>query len=275
MVMRIQGLKYDENNWIHRQVRLAAITVVAIAAFVAAWHVASVLADTPTVPSPGRTLDALINFYSYGDWSSGTQRTMFELIGSSMITFAKGFALALVVAVPLGLALGYFKIAREFTNPIIEVLRPIAPIAWAPIFIIILGSATGAMLVVFIGIFFPLLTNVIFGVRKIEANLLDASKTLGASQFQVFYKVIMPYTAPYLMNGVKVGLGVGWMCIVAAEMCAGTLVGVGKYLYDMAYSGNWPKAYAALVLIGVLGLLTIGVSDYVHRWVSRRMGMDA
>ncbi len=95
-------------------------------------------------------------------------------IWSSFVTFIKGFALALIVAVPLGLILGTFKTVREFAEPVIEILRPIAPIAWAPILMLAINYQTGPMLVVFIGIFFPLLTNIIFGVMKIDKTLVEA-----------------------------------------------------------------------------------------------------
>ena len=264
--------KYDENNRSHRFVRTILISVVSLMMFILVWQVISVIADTASIPSPKETFDALLEVYRNGDPMTG--KSLGQYISASLTTFMKGFVLALALSIPVGLLLGYSKILREFANPIIEVLRPIAPIAWAPIFIISLGYTTGPVLVVFIGIFFPLLTNVIFGVRKIDPNWIDASKTLGASQFQIFYKVMVPSAIPYLMNGIKVGLGVGWMCIVAAELYATPLGGIGFFLAEQATAGNWPGAYAALVVIGVLGLLTIGVADYTHRIISKRMGMD-
>jgi len=271
-MVRMMGIKYDENNKRHRFVRTALITIVSLLVFVLVWEVISVIADTPSIPNPLKTWEALVDLYKYGD--TMTNISLGQYVTTSMSTFMKGFLLAIVISVPLGLVLGYSKLLREFSNPIIEVLRPIAPIAWAPIFIISLGYTTGPILVVFIGIFFPLLTNVIFGVRKIDSNWIDASKTLGASQLQIFYKVMVPAAIPYLMNGIKVGLGVGWMCIVAAELYATPLGGIGFYLAEQATAGNWPGAYAALVIIGILGLLTIGVADYIHRVVSKRMGME-
>ncbi|MDR3075606.1 MAG: ABC transporter permease subunit, partial [Candidatus Methanoplasma sp.] len=195
-------------------------------------------------------------------------------IKSSMTTFIKGFLLALAVALPLGLLLGNFKTLNELATPIIEIMRPIAPIAWAPIFMLAINFRTGPMLVVFVGIFFPLLTNVVFGVKKIDPLLVDAAKTLGASQLQVFIKILLPSTIPYLMNGIKIGLGIGWMCIVAAELYAPPLGGIGFYLAEQATAGYWPGAYAAIVVIAVLGLLTTGVADYIHRFVSKRVGVE-
>ena len=120
----------------------------------------------------------------------------------------------------------------------------------------------------------PLLTNVVFGVQKIDPNLMDAARTMGASSTQVFYKVMVPSAVPYLMNGVKVGLGVGWMCIVAAELYAPQLGGIGYYLSTMATNGLWPNAFAAIVVIAILGILTTGLAEYIHKVITRRMGMS-
>ncbi|MDR2699080.1 MAG: ABC transporter permease [Candidatus Methanoplasma sp.] len=269
---RILGIKYDENNKYHRFGRTAVITVISLSLFIFIWWAVSVITNNTAIPTPVETWNSLVDLYQNGD--KMTHIRLGQYISSSLSTFIKGFLLAFAVAVPLGLILGYSKVLRDFANPVIEVMRPIAPIAWAPIFMLSLGYSVGPVLVVFVGIFFPLLTNVIFGVRKIDPNWIDASKTLGASQVQIFYKVMMPSAIPYVMNGIKVGLGIGWMCIVAAELYATPLGGIGFYLAEQATIGNWPGAYAALVIIGVLGLLTIGVSDYLHRLLSRRMGME-
>lgn len=264
---------YDENNRYHRWFRTAVITVVSLVCFIAAWWDIAVLANSTAIPTPLETWNALVDFVMNGDSITGG-RTVWAYIGSSLMTFLSGFILALVVAVPLGLIIGYSKTIREFANPVIEVLRPIAPIAWAPILILAIDYTIGPVLVVFIGIFFPVLTNVVFGVQKIDPNLMDAARTMGASPTQVFYKVMVPSAVPYLMNGVKIGLGIGWMCIVAAELYAPQLGGIGYYLSTMATNGLWPNAFAALVIIAILGLVTTGLAEYVHKVIIRRMGMS-
>lgn len=265
------GWTYDEHNKYHRLFRTTVITLVSVVCFIAAWWDISVLVNSHAIPSPAETWDALMNLVRNGDSMSG--HSLSSLVLSSLETFFKGFLMALAVAAPLGLLIGSFKTLREFASPVIEIMRPIAPIAWAPIFILAINYTIGPMLVVFIGIFFPLLTNMIFGVQKIEGNLIDAAKTLGANQFQIFIKVIVPSAIPYLMNGIKIGLGIGWMCIVAAELYAPQLSGIGFYLSEQAAAGFWPGAFAAIVIIAVLGLLTTGLAEYIHKFVSARMGM--
>ncbi len=264
---------YDENNRYHRWFRTTVIAITSLVCFVFAWWDVSLLLNSTAIPTPLETWDALVDLVVNGDSVTGG-RTVWAYIASSLRTFLLGFLLALVVAVPLGLVIGYSNTIREFANPVIEVLRPIAPIAWAPIFILAVDYTIGPILVVFIGIFFPVLTNVVFGVQKIDPNLMDAARTMGASSIQVFYKVMIPSAIPYLMNGIKVGLGVGWMCIVAAELYAPQLGGIGYYLSTMATNGLWPNAFAAIVVIAILGIMTTGLAEYVHKVISRRMGMS-
>jgi NitT/TauT family transport system permease protein len=130
-------------------------------------------------------------------------------------------------------------------------------------------------MVVFVGVFFPLLTNVVFGVRKINPNWIDAAKTLGANQFQIFYKVIIPGTVPYLMNGVKIGLGIGWMCIISAEMYSSTIGGIGQFILNQIAYYNWPGLMAGIVVVSILGILTVGIAGGLHKLLSKRMGADA
>ncbi len=267
------SLKFDEHNKYHRFARTVLITIVSLIAFVCLWWAVSKIANNAAIPEPYETFVALFDLITKGDSVTGLSLSTYVV--SSLSKFVRGFLLALVIALPIGLILGNFKRVRAFVNPWIEVLRPIAPIAWAPIFILIFGYIQGATFVVFIGIFFPLLTNIIFGVTKIDKVLIDASKTLGASNLQIFLKVLMPSTVPYLMNGIKVGLGIGWMCIVAAELYATPLGGIGFYVANMITYGAFPQAYAGIIIIAVLGLLTTGVAEYISRIVSRRMGMDA
>ncbi|AGI47922.1 ABC-type nitrate/sulfonate/bicarbonate transport system, permease component [Thermoplasmatales archaeon BRNA1] len=267
------SFQYDENNRVHRLIRTIAVLAVSLVAFVLIWWFVTYMADMKAFPTPDKVFDALIDLIRDGDTIN--HHTLGEYIYSSFTTFLKGFAIAFAVSVPLGLLLGYVRPMREITAPWIEIIRPIAPIAWAPIFIISFGLELGPALVVAVGIFFPMLTSIIFGVQRIDSNWIEASKTLGASQPQIFVKIVLPATVPYILNGMKVGLGVGWMCIVAAELYAKQLGGIGHYLLMMTDNGLWANAFAAIIVIAFLGLITTGLAEYFSKVVSRRMGMDA
>jgi len=264
--------RYDSDNKYHRFGRMVFVTIASLFSFVLIWWVLSIMANIPYFPNPQRTWSAFELLMERGDLATGL--TLWQNIEASLNRFAGGFIIAFAVAVPLGLALGYSKTVEEFAKPMIEVLRPIAPIAWAPLFVLALGTALGPMMVVFIGVFFPLLSNTIFGVKKIDSHLVDAAKTLGANEYQIFYKVMLPCTVPYIMNGIRIGLGIGWMCIVAAEMIAPFGGGVGYFINNQAQIGNWPNVFVGLGIVSALGIMTTGLADYVHRVISRRMGLE-
>ena len=271
--------KYDKHNKYHRAARTGIITVISLFALLWVWWFVSIMVqrsldfNVSPLATPQDSFAALFDLIKNGDPLE--HRSLSSWVVASLTKFVKGFILALVIALPAGLLMGNFKFVREFFTPWVEVLRPIAPIAWAPLFVIIFQATNGSIMVVFVGIFFPLLTNVIFGVQKIDQTLVDAAKTLGASDMQIFVKVLVPSTIPYLMNGIKVGLGVGWMCIVAAELYNTTLSGIGYFVKFMIDNASYDYAFAGIIIIAVLGLLTTGVAEYISKVVSRRMEVDA
>ncbi|MBR4685748.1 MAG: ABC transporter permease [Candidatus Methanomethylophilaceae archaeon] len=262
--------KYDDNNKYHRFGKTVMIVALSLIMFVEIWWILSLISNTNVFPTPAETAGAFVDFINNGY----SHQSSASIIWSSLSLFLQGFGLALLVAIPLGLFLGYSKNLNTFVTPMIEVLRPIAPIAWAPVFIYGINYNVGPVLVVFIGIFFPLLTNIIFGVKKIDPTLIDAAKTLGANKTQVFVKVMVPSAIPYLMNGIKVGLGVGWMCIVAAEMYSPVSIGVGYCLQSMCQNSLWPSVFAVLIVIAILGILTTSLAEYIQKRISKRMGME-
>jgi ABC-type nitrate/sulfonate/bicarbonate transport system permease component len=272
MTFDLSMLNYDKNNRVHRLIRLGLITVTSLIVFLLLWWNISLLVGSAAIPTPMRTWDALVYLFTYGDAVSGM--TMWANITISLERFLAGFAIALAVAVPFGLLLGYSETLNEFSTPTLEILRPIAPIAWAPVLLFAVGYTWGPILVVTIGIFFPVLTNTIFGVKKIDPNWVDAARTLGASKVQTFFKVMLPASVPYIMNGVRIGLGIGWMCIVASELYASYGGGIGYFIGVQASNGAWPNVFAGIVIVAILGLLTTGLADYAHKEINKRMGME-
>lgn len=265
-------LTYDTNNKHHRWIRSLIVIICSLVIFVLIWWNIALLLKTAAIPTPDRVWDAFLNLFRNGDATTGM--TMYEHIWESLKRYVAGFALALVIAIPIGLLMGSSKTIREFSTPALEILRPIAPIAWAPVFLFATNVIWGPILVVFVGIFFPLMTNTMFGVTKIEPNLIDAAKTLGASKAQIFYKVIFPCTTPYMMNGIRVGLGIGWMCIVASEMYASYGGGIGYFVSLQASIGYWPNVFVGIAIIAILGILTTGVADLIYKKVAKRTGME-
>lgn len=268
------GIKYDENNRYWRWLRKIVIIIVSLALLLLVWWVIAELEIFETIPTPQSTIAALVDLIQNGAPQTGL--SLWSQVCASLVTFAKGTIMAVVVAVPLGLLLGYVRPLYELASPIIEVLRPIAPVAWAPIFISTraLGFEWGPALVVFMGMIFPLLTNTIFGVQRIDSAWVDAAKTMGAGSGKIFVKVILPASVPYVLNGLKTALGVGWMCIVASEIYATSLGGIGGFIYSMTQFSLWSYAFAGIIVVAVLGLLTTSICEYISKYVSKRMGME-
>ena len=197
---------------------------------------------------------------------------MSEHILASLKRISIAFALALLSAVPLGLLMGRSRNAEALGRPLVELFRPIPPLAWVPIFLVIFKFFWGPIAIVFLGIFFPILLNVILGARSVDPVLIDAARTLGARRGTIFGKVIFPFTTPYLMTGITVGLGIGWMCIVAAEMVGAVGGGVGYYIFAANNTSQYELMYAGMVVIGMLSVLTTGIAGLIERWLYRWMG---
>jgi len=247
------------------------IVIISLTAFVLVWWGLSIWANTEYLPDPGEVYTAFINSYSQLD--PGLNTTMWQNIWASLQRFVWGFLLAFVVAVPLGLLMGSSRLVETFSRPIVEVFRPIPPIAWVPILILLFGYIMGPIITIFIGVFFPILSSVIFGVRSVDPVLIDAAKTQGAKRWHVFSKVIMPFTVPFIMTGIRIGMGIGWMCIVAAEIIGGQGGGVGFYISYQSDIGRYAYAYAGMATLAILGLLTTSLSGYIENRVNKRMGM--
>ncbi|NLI74655.1 MAG: ABC transporter permease [Euryarchaeota archaeon] len=248
------------------------ISILGLIAFVIIWHLSVIILNTPYLPYPVEVLDAFFRSFSEIDPITGV--TMWKNLEASLNRFLVGFLLAAIVAIPIGLGLGWSKIAETAAKPIIEIFRPIPPLAWAPFFFIVFGAFLGPVLVIFLGVLFPILSNVIFGVKSVDPNLLDAAKTLGAKQTDLFLKVIFPYTVPFLMAGVTIGLGIGWMCIVAAEMIGAEGGGVGLFIQNMNAIGRYPEMFAGMAVVAILGIITVGGARYIEIRLSKWMGVS-
>lgn len=252
-------------------VKNSVITTVSLTMFLITWWAIAIWANLAYLPTPPEVLEALINSFKYDDSDLGIN--MWQNMYASLKRFVLGFLLAFIVAVPLGLLMGFSRIVELLAKPVVEVFRPIPPIAWLPFFIAIFLYVWGPIMVIFIGVLFPLLSNTYFGVKSVPPILLDAARTQGASRLQMFTKVIFPYTVPFLMTGIRIGMGIGWMCIVAAEMIGGVGGGVGLYIFVKWNVGNWSAMFAGMVVIAALGIATTGIMQYLENYTNKKMGV--
>lgn len=196
----------------------------------------------------------------YQDILSGT---MTLSIGYSILHLLIGLIVAVLLGIPLGILTGWSKRAEYLIDPIIQILRPIPPLAWIPIAIMMLGlTHQAAGFIIFIGAFFPVLVNTYSGVRGTDPRLVEMAKTLGATDMQVLTKVVLPYSTPMMTAGVRISLGVGWMCVVAAEMFGVSKYGLGWMIpyYSNIFMYNYVFAY----------MLTLGLIGYIMDTMFKR-----
>jgi NitT/TauT family transport system permease protein len=173
---------------------------------------------------------------------------------SSLRRILSGFALAGALGVTLGLVIGRYQRARDLFMPAIEVLRPIPAIAWVPMSIMLWPSNEASIIfITFLGAFFPILLNTSHGVHGIDRVLLNAGRSLGANELQLFWYIILPGVLPSVFTGLAVGMGVAWVSLIAAEMISGQF-GVGYFTWEAYSLVNYPAIVLGMLTIGVLGL---------------------
>ncbi len=182
-----------------------------------------------------------------------------------------GFAAAVIAGVPLGILMGWSTRLREFVSPLVEMVRPIPPLAWVPIAILWFGiGIRSAAFIIFLGAFFPVLLNTASGVHSISPILIDAARTLNATDKDIFFKVLVPGSVPSIFTGMRVGVGVAWMTLVAAEFVSvENGYGLG-YMIMVARDIQRPdEILAGMVIIGLTGLVINILLRYAESWIVR------
>ena len=195
---------------------------------------------------------------------------LFEDAAWSLLRVLLGFAVAAAVAIPLGVLMGWSRTASYIVDPVVEILRPIPPIAWIGLALIWFGlGINSAIFLVFIGAFFPILLNTISGVRNVDRKLIEVACTFGASDLEVLRKVVIPAALPTIYTGLRVGMGIGWMCVVAAEML-NPQHGLGDLILTASQFAHTDEVLVGMLSIGVLGLLINAVfqlaGDRIFAW---------
>ena len=228
---------------------------------VVVWQLCSVAGLLPTgkLPSPLQIIAAVQELAVQGLPQGST--LLFHCL-YSLQRVAMGFVLALCAAIPLGIVCGWSRMLREMLTPVIETIRPIPPLAWIPLAILWFGiGLRSAAFIIFLGCFFPILLSTMSGVLSVEPVLVSAAKTLGATRRQIFYKVLLPGATPSIYTGLRIGLGIGWMTLVAAEF-TGVKSGYGLgYMIMVARDIQRPDfVIGGMATIGFMGyLLDVGI----------------
>lgn len=188
-------------------------------------------------------------------------------IAVSFIRVLEGFLIALVCALVLGVLIGLSKVIERFTELVLQILKPIPPIAWIPLAILWFGIGESSKLyIIFYGAFFPILLNTIDGIHNIDKRFLELGRVYELSKLKLIQKVVLPGALPSILTGIRVGLGNAWVCVVAAEMIAATK-GVGYMLSNGRSMSRADDVILAMLLIGIVGKLM----DDVLKWISKRI----
>jgi NitT/TauT family transport system permease protein len=212
------------------------------------WQLAISLNPQQLLPGPWKTALGIADLFPRG--------LIVRYIVASVFRVTWGFFLAVLVAVPLGLMLGWYRRAELALNPILQILRPISPLAWIPIAILWFGVGDlAAVFLIFVGCFLPLLLAVIAAVESVPAVYINAGRNFGLGPIALMRRVLLPAIVPRLMTGLRITLGIAWLVVVAAEMIA-VNSGLGFLIVDARNAGNrYDLVVAGMVIIGVVGLL--------------------
>jgi NitT/TauT family transport system permease protein len=233
------------------KLRAFFVGLVSLIAFLLAWHLLTkyrvvFFVRFTNVPSP------LSVYESFTKASHDSHFYMHIALSCRRILF--GFSLAALVAVPLGLLMGRFKLIHEMVFPVSEVLRPIPAIAWVPMAIMLWPSNEQSIIfITFLGSFFPILVNTLHGMSLVDPVLVRAARCLGARETSIFREVYFPASLPHIFTGLTVGMGVAWVSLIAAEMISGQY-GIGYFTWEAYSLVQYPDIALGMITIGLLGL---------------------
>ncbi|CAB3287345.1 Binding-protein-dependent transport systems inner membrane component [Methanocaldococcus lauensis] len=217
------------------------------------WEILAIYVNNPVIlPRVEDVVNVLLHPFN-GILGTGS------LIENTIVSIKRvlsGFLLASIISIPLGILMGYFTLVNNLLDTLIELLRPIPPLAWVPLSLAWFGLGEMSMIfIIFIGAFFPILINTISGVKSVPKPLIEAALTLGAKEKDILIKVVIPASSPSILTGLRVGAGIAWMCVVAAEMLPSSNAGLG-YLIMYAYSlSRMDVVIACMIIIGLIGLI--------------------
>jgi nitrate/nitrite transport system permease protein len=208
------------------------------------------------IPTPMVTLLEAIKLFSDPFYQKGpNDQGIGWNLWSSLKRVAVGFGMAAAVGIPLGFMIGRFKFLAAMFNPIVSLLKPVSPLAWLPIGLLVFKAANPAAIwAIFICSIWPMIINTAVGVQRVPQDYMNVAKVLNLSEWKIITKILFPSVLPYLLTGVRLAIGTAWLVIVAAEMLTGG-VGIGFWVWDEWNNLNVPHIIIAIVVIGVVGLL--------------------
>ncbi len=238
--------------------------VLGLLLFVGLWAI--VASSSPNLPGPTKTWLSAVQLFSDPFYQKGPND---QGIGWNILASLKrvgiGFGMAALVGIPLGFLIGRVAFLNGMLSPIISLLRPVSPLAWLPIGLLVFKAANPAAIwVIFISAIWPLIINTAVGVSRVPQDYLNVAKVLDLSPWKVTCKILLPATLPYILTGIRLSIGVAWLVIVAAEMLTGG-VGIGFWVWDEWNNLNVEHIIIAIFVVGIVGLLLEQLLVYVAK----------
>ncbi len=228
--------------------------VLGLALLVGVWALFTM--NSTTFPTPAATFDAAVKLFADPFYSKGpNDQGIGWNVLFSLQRVAVGFGLAALVGIPLGFMLGRFTFLARMLNPLVSLLRPVSPLAWLPIGLLVFKSANPAAIwTIFICSIWPMIINTAVGVQRVPVDYLNVARVLNLSEWKVITRILFPAVLPYMLTGVRLSVGTAWLVIVAAEMLTGG-VGIGFWVWDEWNNLNVKHIIIAIFVIGIVGLL--------------------
>ncbi|ABF07162.1 nitrate/nitrite transport system permease protein [Cupriavidus metallidurans] len=228
--------------------------LIGFALFVLVWHGIATL--IPSIPTPGATWNAAVPLFADPFYRNGpNDQGIGWNVLASLARVAAGFGLAAVVGIPAGFLLGRFAFLNAMASPVISLLRPVSPLAWLPIGLLLFKAANPAAIwAIFICSIWPMIINTAVGVTRVPQDYLNVARVLDLSEWKIFRHVLFPAVLPYMLTGVRLSIGTAWLVIVAAEMLTGG-TGIGFWLWDEWNNLKVEHIVIAIFIIGVVGLV--------------------
>ncbi|MEX2263838.1 MAG: ABC transporter permease [Bryobacteraceae bacterium] len=219
-----------------------------ITLLIAGWHVSASLQTDALLPGPWAVVLAIVELAQKG--------LLLKYVVASLFRVTWGYLLAVLLAIPCGILLGWYRRGEVAINPLIQVLRPISPLAWIPISILWFGVADeAAIFLIFLASFLPITVTALNAIGNIPEVNVNAGRNFGLSERQLIMQVLYPAIAPQLIVGLRIALGIAWLVVVAAEMIA-VNSGLGFLIVDARNAGNrYDLVVAGMVMIGIIGLI--------------------
>jgi nitrate/nitrite transport system permease protein len=229
--------------------------VLGLALLVGIWAMVSVT-STNNFPSPWATAQQAVQVFSDPFYQKGpNDQGIGWNIWSSLKRVAVGFGLAALVGIPMGFAIGRFTFLSRMFNPLISLLRPVSPLAWLPIGLLVFkGAHPAAIWTIFICSIWPMVINTAVGVQRVPSDYMNVARVLNLSEWKIITKILFPAVLPYMLTGVRLAVGTAWLVIVAAEMLTGG-VGIGFWVWDEWNNLNVKNIIIAIFVIGMVGLV--------------------